>query len=277
LLYSLDRCEMARAPLRPVLLIAGVLVPISAACALIAQTGVMAGDPRAGFDPATLKDVLSGEAFGAAIIGRTGAGLLALLALLVLPPGRRLWFVTAGLGAVALAALAWGGHGAADAGAPGLIHTIADVVHLLAAGLWPGALVALLVLLLRRPIEGSSSQSLCRALKGFSGVGSAVVAAILASGLVNSWFLVGPSHLADAWRTPWGDVLLVKLALFAAMLAFAGLNRFRLTPSLARSLSGDPAPSLRALRTSIALESLLGLAVLAAAATLGVLPPPASA
>jgi len=42
------------------------------------------------------------------------------------------------LGALVLATLAWAGHGAADPGASGNAHLVADILHLLAAGVWLG-------------------------------------------------------------------------------------------------------------------------------------------
>src|SRR3546814_7577933 len=42
--------------------------------------------------------------------------------------------------AIALATLAWTGHGAADEGLLGWVHLGADITHLLAAGIWVGAL-----------------------------------------------------------------------------------------------------------------------------------------
>ena len=181
--------------LKSVLAGMAVLALAATGVALIGQTGQMAGDPRAGFDPSTLHDVLTGSGFGMSIIVRTLEGLLALAALLQMRAGPRLWATTTAAGATALAALAWGGHGAADSGAAGLIHTAADVIHLLAAGVWLGALLCLALLLFARPPRAQALADLHRALHGFSGVGSAAVAAILASGLVNAWFLVGPQHL----------------------------------------------------------------------------------
>ena len=46
-----------------------------------------------------------------------------------------------------LASLAWAGHGAATPGAAGDLHLAADVLHLLAAGLWLGTLPPLVLLL----------------------------------------------------------------------------------------------------------------------------------
>jgi putative copper resistance protein D len=46
-----------------------------------------------------------------------------------------------GASGLAAATLTWGGHAAANAGVFGLAHLAADVTHILAAGIWVGALV----------------------------------------------------------------------------------------------------------------------------------------
>jgi putative copper resistance protein D len=274
--YGLPGKTDGEAALRPVLIVAALLTVLAAAAGLMLQTGEMAGDPSAGLDPATLGDVLTGGGFGISMAVRVVAGLAALVVLIVLRVGRPRWGLTAALGAIGLAAIAWSGHGAADEGVAGLVHALADVAHLLSAGVWLGALAVLLLLLGRRRPSSAAVADLHGALKGFAGVGSAAVAVIVASGLVNSWFLVGPGHIGDLAASLWGRLLLVKLAVFTAMLGFAALNRFRLTPRLHATLAGDPRSALRDLRRSLVLETAAGLTVLALVAALGRLAPPLS-
>lgn len=265
---------VAPARLKALVAASGLGVGLAAATGLVIQTGQMAGDPKAGLDPSTLRDVIAAGGFGFSVLARLGVGLVALVFGSTLRPRRRLWIASVVLGAIALGALPWTGHGAADEGSAGVIHAGADIAHLLAAGVWIGALAAFFLLLAVRRPDGAAVGALHGALKGFSGIGSAVVAVIVASGLVNSWFLVGPDHVADLARTLWGELLLAKLALFLLMLGLASLNRFRLTPRLEAALAGRPQTALAALRRSVALEGALGLAVLALVAVLGTQPPP---
>ena len=68
-------------------------------------------------------------------------------------------------------------------------------------------------------------------------MGYAAVTTLVGSGLVNAWVLVGsPERLIT---TQYGQLLLVKVCLFAGMLALAAQNRFRLVPVVI-SLSGEP-------------------------------------
>lgn len=262
--------------LRPVLAGSASLVLIGALVSLCAQTAVMAGDPAAAVDLDILSSVLGDSGFGRAIIVRLAAAFAALAACLALCPGPKLWMALSGMGAVVLATFAWTGHGAAEEGAAGLIHAAADVLHLLAAGIWLGALAAFAILLARtRPADdGASLEPLHDALRGFSGIGSAVVAVILATGLVNSWFLVGPDRILSMANSTYGLLLLLKLGLFVAMLGLAALNRFFLTPALEMGLAhNDPASAIATLRRTVLVETTVGVAITILVGVLGTLAP----
>ena len=181
--------------------------------------------------------------------------------------------------AVALSTLAWTGHGAADEGALGWLHLGADITHLLAAGIWIGALCGLCLLIFRSATRMAAEHIHLshRALDGFARVGSIVVGLLIVSGLVNSWILIGPSKLGALFTTLYGILLLGKLLLFGAMLLLAAANRFFLTPALAAALErGEGAAAVGALRRSLLIESSCAIAILALVAWLGLLAPPAS-
>lgn len=249
---------------------------VSALASLFGQTAVMAGDMAMAADPEALRMVLTGTSFGYAIAVRLLLATLVLALSLWLGPRLRLWLVSVGAGALILASFAWTGHGAVEQGAAGIIHAISDIVHLIAAGVWLGALAALAVLLWRGRNEGGKALALLhRALENFSGVGSLVVAALLASGLVNSWFLVGLRPVDAILTTPYGWLLAVKIALFGAMLLLAAANRFRLTPALGVALANgaDGGPATAKLRRSVLFETVLAIGVLALVSILGMIAP----
>ncbi|KRA60370.1 copper resistance protein CopD [Caulobacter sp. Root655] len=262
---------------RGLVVVAGLLTAIGCGLALLAQTAMMTGALADALDPQALTMVATGTQFGVSVLSRATASL-AVLALATILRSTSLWRAAAALGAVALASFAWSGHGADGEGAAGLFRLAADIVHLLAAGVWLGALAALLLLVLvARQAEAAGVRALHRALEGFSGVGALVVATLVLTGLVNSWFLVGPDHVMAAVSTAWGVVLLAKLCVFALMLGLAALNRFVLTPRLKQALAGlDPASALAALRRSLVVESAAGLSVVVLVSWLGTLAPPAA-
>jgi copper resistance protein D len=204
--------------------------------------------------------VLNGTRFGAVWSVRLAAALL-LAALLISPRLRWLQLVAA---AALIAPLALIGHAGATPGAAGQLHLASDVVHLIAAAVWLGGLPALALLLAaaRQP-QGLAA----RAAAHFSTLGVASVAALLASGIVNSWMLLSsPRDLID---TDYGRLLFLKIGLFAAMLAIAAVNKFHLTPRLAG------APARRALLRNSLAETVLGAGVLLLVGALGTMQPAA--
>jgi putative copper resistance protein D len=250
---------------------AAALALASAAAYLMLQTASMAGDSNAATDPAILAGVLTESAMGWAIAARLLAAATGLALALAARPGRTASAWLAVLGGVVLLSFAWTGHGAAQEGLGGLVHLAADLLHLLAAGVWIGALVAFAALLLRPVAE---PEALHAALVRFSGVGSAAVAVVVASGLANGWFLVGPSRLPALFTTSYGLILTAKLVLVVGMLLLAARNRFSHTPALAAGLAhGAVAPALQRLRVSVLIETALGLGVLALVGVLGMLAP----
>lgn len=180
-------------------------------------------------------------------------------------------------GGVALGSLAWSGHGAMDDGVRGWVHLSADLVHLWAAGMWIGALLGLSLLVARRRawVDAVHLELTHRALAQFAWTGALVVAALVGSGLINAWFLVGLSELPRLTDSSYGRLLIVKLGLFALMLPMAALNRFRWTPALARSSHDtDGEIAMRRLRHSVGIEAGLGVIIMSVVAWLGALEPP---
>ena len=75
--------------------------------------------------------------------------------------------------------------------------------------------------------------------------------------------------------TGYGQLLMLKLAAFAVMLAFAAFNRFVLTPRLALSSDQPRQDALRALLRNTWIEIVLGLSIFAIVGVLGTLHPAA--
>jgi putative copper resistance protein D len=195
------------------------------------------------------------------------ARVLALLIVLIWPG---LWIASIA-SAVALASLAWNGHGAMD---EGVLHFLSDILHLLAAGAWLGALLAL-VLMARGLVDETRIRLLADAVKRFEWVGAFIVITLTVTGVANYLFIVGP-RLDDVLLGIYGMLLAIKVLLFAAMLVLAALNRFHLGPSLQQSLrDGQHAIAANALRRSILVELAIALLIIALVAWLGTLSPDA--
>ena len=178
------------------------------------------------------------------------------------------------LAGVALATLAWTGHGAMDEGLRRFWHFSADILHLWASGGWFGALVAFALLLRPSKSETQTSvQILSRTLTGFERAGAVIVVLIVFTGVMNYLLIVGPQITGLAQST-YGLLLLVKLGLFVVMIGLASANRFLLSPALEQAVhQGDYTRAARSIRYSMALELGSAILVLGLIAWLGTLSP----
>lgn len=179
------------------------------------------------------------------------------------------------LAALALASLAWNGHAAGGEGVSGTVRLAAGIAHLLAAGGWIGAIAALLILLVRhgKPAKGQGLKALWRALHTFSGPGTVFVGILVVTGILHYGDLVGWS-IAPLFHSRYGNLMLFKLALFAAMLGLAALHRWWLVPQLERDIHTDaPSHCAQHLRLSLTIEATIAALILASVAVLGTLSP----
>jgi len=239
------------------------------ALSIAAMTASMAGVSLLQVDRTSIVMMVSDTPMGRTWAVRTAA----LTALAISPLIKAPAAPVAMLGAVALGSLAWTGHGSAGEGNAGIIQLVGDLAHLLAAGAWLGALVGLGYMVWAAHDAAATHRALAR----FASVGTLIIAVIIGSGLVNGFYVVGWSNLGTLPRTIYGQLLLLKIVLFCAMLALAALNRFRLTPAL-RSVIGMDGTVLawRELRLSLIFELSLAAAILGLVAWLGTLEPPMS-
>jgi putative copper resistance protein D len=259
-LMTAGRGMIATARLRLAQALVALLAAVASVWLALAGIAAMAALPLAALDGATVSAVLAATPLGAVLAIR-----LAALALMLLAIGLRLPTIWAALpAAVALATAAWTGHAGATEAALGTLHRLADVIHLLAAATWLGALAMLLA-----GVFGlAGADDVERRLSGFAMTGSVIVALLVLTGLANTLSITGwPVPLASTWTL----LLAIKLAMFAGMLGLAALNRWRLTPAIA---PGRP-DAQRNLRLSLMAEAALGLGVVALVALLGVLDPAA--
>jgi putative copper resistance protein D len=195
---------------------------------------------------------------------------LAIVLAMCLVLDRSAWWRRLGLGAAVglMASIAWTGHAASTPHTLGYAHLAADVLHLVAAAIWIGGVVSLVLLLAAiAKIPASPKATLAYdAARRFSTLGMLSVAILVLSGIVNAWILVG--SFEGLLVTEYGRLLILKLLIFAIMLAFAAVNRFSLTPRLARS-SGNPVAALRQLKRNSTIEIALGLTIFAVVGMLG--------
>ncbi len=239
---------------------------------LCAEAVSMSGEPLAqALSPSVLGTVLSQTLFGQ--LWQIRAGLLFLFACCMVLPGGSVRLASLGhalgllLSIALVCSLAWAGHAASVAGDEGKVLLASQLVHLLAASGWLGGLLPLVMVLSSVDPAQSKLTFAAAATHRFSTLGVVCVGALLLSGSVNGLLLVGsvPALLG----TSYGHLLLIKLALLAAMLSFAVVNRQRLSPALDR----DDRAAVRSLVRNALIETALGLVILLVAGILSATAP----
>lgn len=153
-----------------------------------------------------------------------------------------------------------------------------DWLHLLAAGAWVGSLfgmsLAVFPLLLHRYTRDAIIGA--RIFQRLSTLCGIALAVLVACGIYNVSRQLG--SVAALWTTRYGAILDVKLALVLVMIAIGAHNRYIKLPRLHAAAGQASGPAiLRACARAVLIESLLGLAVIGATATLLHAMPPADA
>ena len=205
---------------------AAFLALATAALWLALQTAAIADDGSAATDPAALSAILFDTGFG-----RASALRLALTAALALAVSRSGGAPprSAVLSALVLASLALVGHAVLQTGPLGLLHRANHALHLLCAGAWVGGLIPF-VLSLAAGRRGALRHSAVAAMTRFSLSGHFVVAALVATGLVDVALTSGFDLLPPG--TAYREWLDLKIGVVAGMIALALVNRYALVPHL---------------------------------------------
>jgi putative copper resistance protein D len=239
-LYAPVALQRALSPAMRKLALASSLVALASGCAWLSlEAASMAGDWSAATDLGAMFAVLTSTAFGRAWTVHlllTAALVVAVLA------GSGRWTAIAVLSGLTLASLGLVGHAAMQTGVVGVLHRANHALHLLAAGAWIGGLAPFVLTLdacARDPLRRDAVTAMMR----FSYWGHFVVAAIVATGIVNIALTSG--HAPWPPTTPYRALLDVKIALVAAMIGLAIVNRYALVPRL--KTSANALSTLRAI------------------------------
>jgi putative copper export protein len=173
------------------------------------------------------------------------------------------------LAAGVLATLVWAGHAHASDQHAWLLPV--DVVHVAAAGCWPGGLLPLAFLLAAARGNAGLVNPAVTITRRFSRLSLATVSILALSGLLNAFGLVGT--FSALWPSVYGRLILCKVALLAGLIGLGAANRRLIEQELPR----DAAQTLRILWRNVAWECALAVCVLLATEALAMNAPPASA
>jgi copper transport protein len=165
--------------------------------------------------------------------------------------------------ALAGAGLSLAASGHAATAPPEALTRPAVFIHGMAVAFWLGALVPLVALI--RTSGGAALPIVNR----FSRVAVPVIGCLALTGLTMA--VIQLESFGALVTTKYGIILSIKLVLVVALLGLAALNRFRLTPALAKDAS-----AAKSLTRSIVIECALGLSILCVVAGWRFTPPPRS-
>ncbi len=274
-------------------LIAGLVFDLLAQVALIGNTDLLAALSQGD----TLLTLLNSTRFGFAwIMKALAAALLLFLMILVWAFNRRggsgLWEIGIAAGSLLLLAESLSSHAAAAVnygqllGLP--IPLISDWLHLVTVATWTGGLGYMVLVLFptfRRLNYTSETRRafLARSIPRFSRLAIVSVITLATTGLFN--LVVHTIDVEAIITTTYGQVLLIKVALFVVLVALGAVNLRRLSPRLQAARTGktggtltqmseDSTNAVTGLWHSVQLEAVLAATAIVCAAGLTLLPPP---
>jgi putative copper export protein/mono/diheme cytochrome c family protein len=272
---------------------AAVLLVVLTLLARLVQASEVTGAPLGEvLGGRAITRLLGGTKYGALWLVRFGLALLLLGALAVATTGRRRSAAArrgrlagAAVAAALMLALAATGHAS---GVPRLtaLAVGADWVHLLAAAVWVGGLLQLLVVLppVLAALDAPARRTvLASTIRRFSALAGASVALLVLTGTY-----AGVLHV-PSWQalldTAYGAALSGKLLLFAPLIGLAAINLLVLHPRFVRAArrpaAAGPAPDdaggRRMFRLVVAGEVALAVLILGVTGVLSGLPPASGA
>ncbi len=164
--------------------------------------------------------------------------------------------------AVLAAALALSSSAASGHAGETIITALVDIMHVLSATAWIGALIPFLLLLqmVKRPEPRADAM---QALRNFSVAGHVAVGLVLLSGLANSLLILG--HPPTDLTSPYQVKLLIKIAVALTMTCLAIINRYVVVPHCGT----HPRSSQRILGSIACAEIVLGILAFALVASIG--------
>jgi copper transport protein len=161
------------------------------------------------------------------------------------------------LGGVVVGLLSFAFDGHSNSEGPRVVHALVDQVHVAAAGIWFGGVVALVVLAAR-----GSVASIAGVAQRFASLAAGALVAVTAAGIAMAVFIL--DDVDDVTGTTWGRLLIAKTVLVAVIAAIGTYHHV----TIARPGSPPRDGGDRVVVTTLAVEAVLFVAVLAITAVL---------
>lgn len=138
-----------------------------------------------------------------------------------------------------------------------------DMIHVVAASIWAGGVVALSLVLWRRHRRAEQADGLELALR-FSTIAGAGLALAGIAGVALTAIIL--EQVSQVWTTPWGRLLIAKTLVVASAAAVGAYNHFVVIPQM-HEVPDDGAQSF-GLRKTVTAEAILLISVIALTAVL---------
>ena len=160
------------------------------------------------------------------------------------------------LGGVSVGLLSFAFDGHTNSEGPRAVHALVDLVHVTAAGIWFGGVIALAVLAVRAPLTGERRAIVVR----FASIAAGALVLVAAAGIAMAAFIL--DGFGDLTGTTWGRLLIAKTVLVAMAGALGTFHHFSIARPAAAAHAG------RAVTTTLVIEAMLFIAVIGITAVL---------
>jgi copper transport protein len=173
--------------------------------------------------------------------------------------GDAAWHITkspAAFVGAALLALSFTFDGHTVSEGPRWVHAVANAIHVTTAATWAGGVVMLALVIARRHRRGADMRALQLAVR-FSVVATIALVAAAAAGTALTFVIL--DSVSELWATPWGRLLMAKVAIVSLAAGSGGYNHRVVIPALEGS--PDNVDAIRRFRTIVSVEAILLIAV----------------
>ncbi len=257
--------------------IAAMAAPVLSLAVMLVSVAAMMGQPIQDLKLAAVQAMVMMTDTGTAFLARMVLLTLGLASVMFIRPITPRHILAAWCYGLALLTLAWSGHAAASDGAFGLVHRLNDGMHLLAAGLWIGAIgwFTILVLAAHKNPDRVKPADLRNAMERFALLGITLVVVVAVTGVLNAQFVFGLENSMDVLGKTYGWLLAAKVLAVVLMVICAARNArlVRRNFIVQSSRRADTDVTFVALRSSLAVELVLAIFVVMLVAFTGLASP----
>lgn len=242
---------------------------VSIALMLVSIAAMMA-QPVSEVEWTTTEAMIFSTDLGWAFLARVGFLIAAVATCTLLKRSTRGYLIATIWFGLAVATLPWSGHAAASEGLLGTAHRVNDAVHLLAAGLWLGAIGWFLYLTVAAHRRVTSAAPLLADMHKFAPLGVFLVTVVAVTGAINAHLIFGIENSPTVVQTNYGWLLAVKILLVGIMLSFGARNAWI---GKQQAALDNASTNLSKLRASLGAELTLAFLVIGLMALVGMLSP----